>query len=343
MAKTIELLLGGHRILDHNGNPMPLRKKIKFINGSCTDDAGNDKTIVEYIAILVDRHIFYKAYSIDGASFVDFDPVLSLEYGEEGLDGVMFAASVNEKLYKSTDNGETWVDTLEKGKWTVATDGAGNWVAGHPDPVDIYHYRMYSNDNGVTWNKVGDHFLAERFVYAGGGSFIAVQAGVGINIRRSINGGVTFSDVGSGHTGDSSYYGLPGTDRNGTVMVAWKDGKISISTNSGASFSGITVPGLTGEDCHSKVVTDGNGKWAVAWETKIAYSLDDGNTWNTSDFGITGSLAFQHLGYMGATNTFYAQRRDEPFYAIDLDTQTKGGVISGITQYFDTFFGGFDI
>lgn len=218
--------------------------------------------------------------------------------------------SGNSRVYRSLDDGFSWDQAWETGRydvWSIATDDAGVWVAlvrgGAVVGSTTYIYR--SADNGATWTLV--HTVANsdlRHVCCElSGVYCALSDS---KILRSADGGVTWASVytASGEIlealacerGGSQVFLAVGT--SGTVF------KVHRSADSGATWSVVYTSGSG----FSSVDTIANKYDTNIWvlsvrnggKSRLYRSADDGATWTlvhthtTAEDVTTGETAILH-------------------------------------------------
>ncbi|MGB2958257.1 MAG: LamG-like jellyroll fold domain-containing protein, partial [Bacteroidota bacterium] len=216
-----------------------------------------------------------------------------LEAVEVNSDGYIYAAVHPGGLYRTTDNGGTWV----LGTMTPTTPffhdikeyTSGDLFAGAGD------YGVYrSTDKGVMWQRTAldtgiiweIHIDSRQYIYAGGtGKF-----------HRSTDGGVNWSET-TGWT--HAVYGF--AFKPGYMFIGIHAEGVFRSTNDGATWT--TVNNSLGNIYVEALTVATNGDLYVGTGGGIYKSTNNGDSWshlNTGTIGRVHSILITLNGYMYA-------------------------------------------
>ncbi len=228
-------------------------------------------------------------------------------------------------LARSFDNGLTWSDPelldpnaasedFEDWQGTIATDGAGNWIAVWESidwlPTDsLVTLVSRSTDNGATWSpstrlnpavtgpyfedgfrKVETDRLGEWFIGWGLHNNLPPNDYTEM-MKFSNDAGSTWSDLAASPVDDSAYSMV--FDLAGTGIIAWWDGTslavVRSASNSSVWSAPVLIPaGQPGEPTPN-VATDGLGNWIIGYSIRdveydtdifVVRSSDNGLTWS---------------------------------------------------------------
>jgi hypothetical protein len=156
-----------------------------------------------------------------------------------------------------------------------------------------YSYVQEISSNGTTWTPIffAANWAAEGIYEVAPGRFIAIgwrendAANRGIRATfLSIDGGVTWTDVGGGPA-IKSFVTSVASIGNNIVAVGW-DGLITRSTNGGTWWTDV-VPANTANATLSNVAGGDNVFVAVGSQGSILRSADGGATWTQRSSGTT--------------------------------------------------------
>jgi photosystem II stability/assembly factor-like uncharacterized protein len=239
--------------------------------------------------------------------------------------GVIFAASINNEIYKSENMGENWSkisDIMDDDiTYIYPFDGMNTYLA---KGNELY----ISDDYGYNWSKQGD--LPQL-----GSLIVKDSAGViytgGQGLHRSFDGGTTFSAFGYN---DTIINGLSvGSDN--TLYIAWSKANEAENPDppswQGIDFVTSTQKGRveTLSDPINSIVADGLGGLTYA-DNKgtLSRTTDKGNTWN-SIFGFSGKPQKiyydhnNHLYILSDEGIFYSQNLGNTWTEFDFDIEGK--------------------
>lgn len=237
---------------------------------------------------------------------------------------IVYAGTEMQGVYKSTDNGSSWVPAnsgIERASISDIVASGPNVLAAAKSSCPIYLNIFKSTDSGATWS--GTSGLAGNVVNSfaiKGGSVWAFFSALPNNsgIARSTDNGNTWQVVPSiiTNAGESIV-------SDNAIIVA-EDNFIWRSTDDGASWDVVEQFVLTGIGSFGKAGT----KLFGAARTGIETSTDNGASWNFNAFS-DGAFSFSSDG-----NTIYLGSKDKVFKSTDqgttwIDVSTglgKGGI-----------------
>lgn len=228
-------------------------------------------------------------WSTGGAlSFSTSTAISSLEYGNGSF--VAVANSGNYRVWRSNDNGATWLTTsaLENNSWNKVKYGGGAFIAVSPNGTNRI---MRSADNGATWTSTS--YSANQYFFNvefGNDLFIAVAySGTAI---KSNDYGLTWSVISSlpiAHYFDIAYglstwvlpYGVAAAgDSSTNILYSTDDGG---SWNTSASYSGKFAHAISFglnkfiamNDTYSSISYDG-----IVWTDVMTSKVVSGSPYN---------------------------------------------------------------
>jgi photosystem II stability/assembly factor-like uncharacterized protein len=216
--------------------------------------------------------------------------------------GVLLAAGYGEDggIYRSTDGGQTWVPVLAQIVNAIAFESATTGIAVGVDTGAVWR----TTDGGNNWSEVQAQGAMGlyRIVSPAAGVYVALQ---GVNgsykIRRSTDGGLTWSTVASAAGGDAL------TDvafANGTGVAVTGQGAVLRTTDGGATWSVPIV--LDGAGALQTVAfADANTVVAMSGQGKVFRSTDAGLTWTAGeDLFFAGAGFLPRLKFRDATTGY---------------------------------------
>ena len=223
---------------------------------------------------------------------------------------IVYAGTETQGVYKSTDNGSSWVAAnigIERASINDITASGPNLLAAAKSSCPIYLNVFKSTDNGATWSDTNG--LAGKIInsFAIKGSvvwafFFALPNDSGI--ARSTDNGNTWQIVPSIITdaGESIV-------SDDAIIVA-EDNFIWRSTDDGISWDVVEQFALTGIGSFAKAGT----KLFGAARTGIQTSTDNGASWTFEPFS-DGAFSFSSNG-----STIYLGSASKVFKSTDLGT-----------------------
>ena len=231
-------------------------------------------------------------------------------------DGTWIVISTTDKMYRSTDNGATWVLlTLPRNNPTGIAFGNGNWVLSTGDDAKPY----YSTDGGNNWTQSTASFTNNNVAF-GDGVFIATE--VGTNIIGSFDG----SAWGRINTGIQGVMQKP-LYANGVWICTTGTYVVRRSTDGGASWSTIT---LADDGANCTDIAYANGTWCV--------TTDDGKTWVSTDDGVSwteGSTVINSVSLAG-NDDFFVSRNNTGQTQTSTDGLSWTSLSTGLTGESDS-------
>ena len=213
-------------------------------------------------------------------------------------------------MIRSTNNGTSWssISPAVAGVKTIATNNSGTWIGTNYGTAAIR-----STDNGATWSNITINptgTLINKIAF-GGGRFLAV----GTTSFMSSNGGVDWSPTAAQYLAV-----LQSLARSSNAAVAINNqtsGYYARSTDNGSSWSFVSTPIPLGGASNPQDVSFGNGAFVICGytSTNAAFfrSLDNGLTW----INVSPSASANSQMYRIATNgtgTWVAGGQGAKFY-----------------------------
>src|SRR5262245_4926565 len=237
---------------------------------------------------------------------------------------IVYAGTEMQGVYKSTDNGSSWVPAntgIERASISDIIASGSNLLAAAKSSCSIYLNIFKSTDNGATWS--GTSGLAGSVVHSlviKGASVWATFAALPNNsgIARSTDNGNTWQVVPSIITNAGE-----AIVSDNAIVVA-EDNFIWRSTDDGASWDVVEQFALTGISYFARAGT----KLFGAATTGIQSSTDYGATWTFEEFS-DGAYSFSAIGstiYLGSSSKVF---KSTDLGASWLDVSTglgKGGI-----------------
>jgi photosystem II stability/assembly factor-like uncharacterized protein len=234
------------------------------------------------------------------------------------VSGNVYAGTFLGGIFKSTDNGTSWLqlynDTLRADFRSVAVNSSG-YIFGGTDGMALQR----STDGGTTWQKMGAGFftsgtvLGALLVLPGDDLVVGALSG-NDGVYRSTNNGATFSYISTGLT-NRSIYAL-GANSAGDLFAATAGGGVFRSTDGGANWSDINT-GIDPNDLiiYGLGVKSGTEIYAASGR-KMYRSTNNGDTW-------TPQLPVALASYSGVA---FATNGDVYAAATSINNAIGGGV-----------------
>ncbi len=269
--------------------------------------------------------------------------------GKDGS-GNLLAGTWGGKLYRSTDNGLTWVrinDAMTVDYiWSIKTNAAGHIFVGTEEGVyrttdngstwavagvankevrallidgagaiyaGTWSSGIYkSTDNGATWNQVNNG-LESMAVHA-----LAINAAgeiftgtYGTGLYKSTNNGGSWVNQNMGY----DFVWTLGITSNGTILAGTYGKGVYRSTDNGATWA-IVNDGLRGRFMYSIVIDGSNNAFVATWAGGVYVSTNNGETWYA--VGLNGANV--------SSLTIATGNGDNPVSPV-LYAGTQGGII----------------
>ncbi len=273
------------------------------------------------------------------------DPITATTWFAAGWQSGLGAGTLNGGVIRSNDNGVTWTQVGGTGglpaaaaAWGRATITVGKGAA---DPNATYYVgnsftnagqnpgRIYkSTDGGVNWVQMtaaNGYCMGQCFydqpvwaqpddptvVYHGGAGAVATSGIIRSNVRRSTDGGTTFSDImisGDGSTAVHSDTHVLITDpTNANILWAASDGGMWRSTDRGTNWqnrnANINTIQFTGVDLHPT-----NASIAYGGTQDNGTNSGSGSFgWSHSDDGDGGYALIDQTDPLNVVHTYFNQ------------------------------------
>jgi photosystem II stability/assembly factor-like uncharacterized protein len=250
---------------------------------------------------------------------------------------IVYAGTEMQGVYKSTDNGLSWVPAnagIERASISDIIVSGSNLLAAAKSSCSSYLNIFKSTDNGATWS--GTSGLAGNVVHSfviKGASVWATFAALPKNsgIARSTDNGNTWQVVPSIITNAGE-----AIVSDNAIIVA-EDNFIWRSTDDGASWDVVEQFALTGISSFARAGT----KLFGAATTGIQTSTDNGASWNFEPFS-NGAYSFSSNGstiYLGSSSKVF-KSTDVGVTWIDVSTGLGKGGIQALLYDGSTLFAG---
>ena len=250
---------------------------------------------------------------------------------------IVYAGTEMQGVYKSTDNGLSWVPAnagIERASISDIIVSGSNLLAAAKSSCSSYLNIFKSTDNGATWS--GTSGLAGNVVHSfviKGASVWATFAALPKNsgIARSTDNGNTWQVVPSIITNAGE-----AIVSDNAIIVA-EDNFIWRSTDDGASWDVVEQFALTGISSFARAGT----KLFGAATTGIQTSTDNGASWNFEPFS-NGAYSFSSNGstiYLGSSSKVF-KSTDVGATWIDVSTGLGKGGIQALLYDGSTLFAG---
>ncbi len=191
--------------------------------------------------------------------------------------GNIYAATLLGGIFKSTNNGASWVqvyaDTLKADFRSVAINSNGD-IFGGTDGFGIQR----STNGGTTWVRLTGILFSSTvtsILILPNNDIIAARFG---GVYRSTNNGNSFLGINTGLTNTSVH--AVAANANGDLFAATNGGGVFRSTNGGGNWSPINT-GIAVNDMavFGLAVKSGTELWAAAAQ-KVYRSTNNGDNWS---------------------------------------------------------------
>jgi len=194
--------------------------------------------------------------------------------GTDG-DGVWIVTGLEQVIYRTPDNGESWseVGTTESSinPNAVDTDEDGVWCIAGNETAGAHVYR--STDNGKSWTDLGAIATDAGKPLATDKEGIWVFGDAAYHLFRSTDNGSTWTDLGAILTDRA--LGIA-AGRNGVWIATDLSQHVFRSSDDGSTWTDL---GAITAGNPNDVDTDGLGVWCIV--------CDDGHIWRSTDNGST--------------------------------------------------------
>jgi photosystem II stability/assembly factor-like uncharacterized protein len=234
--------------------------------------------------------------------------------------GVVYAGTETQGVYKSTDNGLSWTaanNGIERASISDMIFSGGNLLAAAKSTCHSFLNVFKSTDGGVTWS--GTTGLSGRLVHSFAIKNSSIYAGVftfpgSSGVARSTDNGNTWQEVASPIQNGGEIF-----VSDNAIIVA-EDNLIWRSLDDGASWNVVSQLALTGTYSFARAGT----KLFAATTTVIGTSTDNGGSWTFSPFP-DGANSFSSNGstvYLGSNSKVF---KSTDFGATWMDVSTGLG------------------
>ncbi len=227
------------------------------------------------------------------------DAIMSLAINSQGH---IFASPQFGGIFKSTDNGNTWVKVFTNQSYALAINPINdNIFSVGQNSGGLYR----SSDNGNTWIQIGASYNVPIAISNDGNVFIL-----------GFNGCIRSTD--NGNTWQSKNNGLPTTsfalesiaiNSLGHIYIGTDHNGIFRSTNNGENWYKINNGLDTTKSVISLSTNNTNEVLASIEFSGVYISTNNGNSWSLINNGLTSSritrMLFNNLGHIFAVGRGY--------------------------------------
>jgi len=251
-----------------------------------------------------------------------------------------FSSDMNFSLMRSTDQGESWQPIANP------VTGTPFYVAGDPKEPEILYMNQQgasqkssgiwrSEDNGETWEHI---YQSEEFGISRGQSGlvdpvnnkILYWTAEDMGVRRSADGGYTWSDISEGLPLSELKQGRHLNELELDYFSPVEKRKIYYPTTSGLYFLEepahkwiLVKGGIPEANCTDVQVCRSNTIYAAFPEYGVYQSLDGGLNWFKLENGLDGKTSFRVLATRNRPEIVYvATTRDRGIYGSDNKGET---------------------
>ncbi|MCI2229264.1 T9SS type A sorting domain-containing protein [Polaribacter sp. MSW13] len=199
-------------------------------------------------------------------------------------------------IWKSIDAGSTWaplVDHLPQiGVSGIAIDPSDSdtiyITTGDDDAADSYSVGVWkSTDGGATWNSTAainplasNYSMNEIYIFPNNTQTLLVATSIGV--YKTTNGGTNWSQVRSGNIIDLKM--KPG---DSTTWYCASPTTVYRSTDSGQSFSAVSIPTLTGSGRLVLDVTPANANYVYVLSSKNSSTREFNGLYRSTNSGVS--------------------------------------------------------
>lgn len=194
-------------------------------------------------------------------------------------DGHIFAGTFGGGVYKSEDNGDSWVQVGASNQVVhcLCITRTGKIYAG-TSANGVY----YSDDNGDTWDNIGGSWCSpiQELIYKGNTVFAGT---VLCGVIKTSNNGLFWDEINNGLPQDAMNC-LILNDRSHILVGSLSNG-VFLSTDNGDNWSETS---LTNKNIQSFAINDEGYIFAGTGGSNGAVyrSMDDGASWDKKDTGL---------------------------------------------------------
>lgn len=220
----------------------------------------------------------------------------------DGFGGIY--AGTESGIYKSSDNGATWILAGLTGKdiRTIVVDGSNYLYAG------TWGYGVYkSMDMGFNWalaNNGLTSYAAVNSMIINSGSDIFV-ATFGDGVWKSSNGGNSWSKLNVGY----NFIWTLGINSTDALFAGSYGNGLYRSLDDGQTWNKVT--GLTANYIYSISIDGDDNIYVSSWVSGVSASSDGGDTWTS--FGMTG-LGVSSIAMGPSSSVLFAGTSDGKLY-----------------------------
>jgi photosystem II stability/assembly factor-like uncharacterized protein len=196
-----------------------------------------------------------------------------------------YAGSGHNKIYKTTDAGETWVVQTQP----ITGTTHDFYEIGYADENTLYASGLAgkiikTTNGGAVWTEVVNPFGTTSAIYDLHVFDALTVIGVGISAKayKTTDGGTTWNPLTTGVPGN--YFSVEFLNNNFGVIVGYASGsapQVTITTNGGTTWVPSSLPSEF--DVFASVwgigILDANRIWISDLNGKIGFTTDGGTTW----------------------------------------------------------------
>jgi photosystem II stability/assembly factor-like uncharacterized protein len=229
------------------------------------------------------------------------------------------------KIYKSTDNGNSWSDTSNG-----LTDSRIRSIAIDPtNPSIVYsghtNGKIYKSTNkGGSWSQKSSGLGSSevlRIIVDSSNHNTLYAALKKSGVYKSINGGDSWSSINSGIGTTEIYDVAMSPNNNDIIFAAAKNDGIYRSTNAGANWIKV-LPDYCGKslaiDSNSVVYAGGKSHWSSFTHTGLYRSID-GIVWERIDDGLLNQGIENIEIDPTDNNRLYISTQGDGTFSVDID------------------------